>query len=314
MTHTVGQAATDSQQTEATRPSSPPTARATAIIELLADPGTGPLTVAEIVRAVGVSRATAHAILGELNSRGWVVRHPIDGTYGIGPGFLVVARSAQDADHLGHWAAAAVHRLVDELRMPCFLARRLSADTITVVDYATPIGIERVGSDTGRGSEPWMEAGRRIRLRPPISREFITWASADVRAAWIEQAPASARTRLTMVLDAIRERGYSIERMTDDHAAMIDALSSLDTVSDRLRTRVGDLLTELTIVDYLPDELTGDVAAVTVGAPVFDAAGEMVAAVVACPNRTLPAAELMAVGDAARSAAESVTAQLAAVP
>ncbi|NED70556.1 IclR family transcriptional regulator, partial [Streptomyces sp. SID10244] len=79
-------------------------------------------------------------------------------------------------------------------------------------------------------------------------REFLAWETAEVRAEWIAQAPETTRTRLRLVLDVVAERGYSIERMTDDHVAMVDALSSLDTMSDGLRAKVGDLLTELSVI------------------------------------------------------------------
>ena len=98
--------------------------------------------------------------------------------------------------------------------------------------------------------------------------------------------------------------------MTDDHVAMVEALSSLDTMSERLRSRVGDLLTELSIIDYLPHEIVGDVAVVTVGTPVRDADGHAVAAIVACPNTTLSAAELTELAEATRSAAAEIAGHL----
>ncbi|AZG45838.1 IclR family transcriptional regulator [Gordonia insulae] len=308
MTQTV------SDPADARQPGSPPTARVISIVELLAGPDQPSLTLAEIVRQIGLSRATAHAIVGELVTRGWLVRDPTSGTYGLGPGFVTMARTAGDADHLGRWAGGAARELSDRTGFACFVARRTSPDAITVADHVVPdhLADHSGGRPTDAGeASPWFRFGQRIRLRPPICREFIAWEPEDIRATWIAQAPEATRTRLRMVLDVIVERGYSIERMTDDHVAMVDALSSLDSMSDRLRAKVGDLLTELSVIDYLPDELDGEIAAVTIGAPIIDASRRVVASIVACPNTTLSVGELDDLAAATRSAADGISSHLA---
>ncbi|MYR06822.1 helix-turn-helix domain-containing protein [Gordonia sp. SID5947] len=303
MTQTVGESSGASQPSRTG--SSPPTSRVISIMELLADPARQSLTLAQIVRQTGLSRATAHAIVGELLENGWLLRDPASNTYGIGPGFVALARSVDSADHLSRWAGTAARALSERLSIPCFVARRTAPDSITVAEHAVPDHLTD-GGDTS----PWFRHGQRIRLRPPICREFIAWESSESRADWIARAPEATRSRLRRVLDVIADRGYSIERMTDDHVAMVDALSSLDTMSDGLRAKVGDLLTELSVIDYLPEELTGDVAAVTVGAPIRDASRSVVASLVACPNTTMSASELMSVAESTRAAADAISDQL----
>lgn len=303
MTQTVGDSA-DARQPS--RAASPPTSRVVSIVELLAGADQPSLTLAEIVRQTGLSRATAHAIVGELVEHGWLIRDPVAGTFGVGPGFVALARTAGSADLLNRWASSAAHQLSDRFGIACFVARRTSTDMITVAAHAVPAHLSD-GSETS----PWFRHGSRIRLRPPICREFIAWEPAEARSEWIAQAPEPTRTRLRMVLDVIAERGYSIERMTDDHVAMVEALSSLDTMSESLRARVGDLLTELSVIDYLPDELDGEIAAVTVGAPIVDATQRVVASIVACPNSTLSVGELDDLAAATRSAADGISAHLA---
>ena len=73
---------------------------------------------------------------------------------------------------------------------------------------------------------------------------------------------------------------------------------------------MGDLLSELTTIDYLPEEMTGDITAVTVGAPIFDTNGDVIASIVMCPETTMGATEFTRVGDATRSAADQVSAYL----
>ena len=306
MTPTVGDL---SDARQPSRAASPPTSRVVHIVELLAGADQPALTLAEIVRQTSLSRATAHAIVAELTEHGWLSRDPATGKYGIGPGFRTLARSAADADHLDRWAAAAAHDLCGRFTIPYFVARRSSTDAVTLAAHAFP---PHLAADSQ--PHPWLRNGSRIRIRPPICREFVAWDPAEARDAWIAQAAEPTRTRLRMILDVIAERGYSIERMTDDHAAIIDALNSLDTMSENLRSRVGDLLTELSVIVYLPDELDAGagegVPVVTIGAPIFDHTGRVVAAMVACPNSTLDVADLQSIADATRAAAEQISAHL----
>ncbi|MEE3849539.1 helix-turn-helix domain-containing protein [Gordonia sp. LSe1-13] len=311
MTQTVGESADARQQpARASGPPhdrsshSPPTSRVIRIIELLASPEQPPLPLADIVRRTGLSRATAHAIVGELVDHGWVLRDGKTGAYTVGPAFAALARATGSADNVARWASTCARELSERFDMPAFVAQRIGSDLITVTDHVVPARVR------DRDDSPWFRHGRQVRLRPPICREFIAYESVESQAAWIAQAPDTIRARLRTVLDAVSERGYSIERMTDDHVAMIEALGTLDSVSDRLRARVGDLLTELSAIDYLPAELEGHVAAVTIGAPIFDSSGLVVASIVVCPNTTLPAADLRHLAEQTRAAASSISTRL----
>ncbi|WP_131734904.1 IclR family transcriptional regulator [Gordonia paraffinivorans] len=306
MTPTVGD---PSQTRQPARPASPPTARVVHIVELLAESDRQSLTLAEIVRHTSLSRATAHAIVSELTARGWLSRDPGSGRYGIGPDFLALARKAGGADHLQRWAATETRALCDRFGIPFFVARRSSSDVLTLAAHAFPPHLT-----PGSEPHPWLRDGSRIRIRPPICREFVAFDPPADREAWVARASESSRTRLRVVLDVVAERGYSIERMTDDHVAVIEALGSLDTMPETLRNRVGDLLTELSVVDYLPEELESAAAdgipVVTIGAPVFGENRRVVAAMVACPNTTLPLPELRTLAEATRASAAAISTHL----
>ncbi|NMO04452.1 helix-turn-helix domain-containing protein [Gordonia sp. TBRC 11910] len=298
MTPTVGDGVKSRQP-------SPPTARAIRVVELLADTSMGPITIADIVRRTGQSRATAHAIVSELVEQGWAMRSRSSGEITLGPVFTTLATRVTAADPLIARARVAMTELSDDLHMPCFVARRVGPETISVVDQTW---IPTADADGSVGTAlPWITRGHPITLRPPFSREFFAWASHAEQDAWIAKAPAALRTRLRLALSAIAERGYSIERMTDDYVAVTDALNSLDSVSDSLRSRMGDLLTELTTIDYLPDELHGDLPVITIGAPVFDAEA-VTASLVACPNRTMTPDALHDVGSRVRTTADGLSA------
>ncbi|GED96837.1 putative transcriptional regulator, IclR family protein [Gordonia crocea] len=252
------------------------------------------ITLADIVRDTGLSRATTHAIVAELVDLGWL-RRDDDGIITLGTGLLATATRVLGADRLTTAARPILSDLADAVRAPVFLARRIDDSRVTVVEYLWP---QRSSAKT----PPDLPAGRRIALRPPICREFLAWEPPAVQEAWIELAPDADRARLRLVLPAVAERGYSIERVADEHRAVIDALTTMSSVPASLRHRVGALVSELSVIDYLPGELVGEVGAVTVGAPVFD--GErVIASVVACPNTTMSADELAHIGAATVAAA-----------
>ncbi|MFT3899090.1 MAG: helix-turn-helix domain-containing protein [Gordonia sp. (in: high G+C Gram-positive bacteria)] len=287
MTPTVGDQPTERQP-------SPPTRRAVAVLAAVVDASTTRpdrhSTLADIVRDTGMSRATAHAIVAELVGLGWLNRDDA-GTITLGPDFLATAARALDGDRLSTSARPVLAALSSDLGMPVFLARRIDDDTITVVEYAPD-----------RTDAPHLQIGRPITLRPPICREFLAWEPADVQQRWLGRARPEDRDRLRRVLTAVADRGYSVERITDEHRAVMDSLAEMSSVPASLRSRVGALVSELAAIDYLPAELVGEVGAVTVGAPVFDG-DRVVASVVACPNATMSADDLDRVGRAAVASA-----------
>ena len=95
------------------------------------------------------------------------------------------------------------------------------------------------------------------------------------------------------------------------HAGGVRGKKLLDAVRSGLG---GDLLTELSVVDYLPEELESAAAegipVVTIGAPVFGENRRVVAAMVACPNTTLPLPELRTLAEATRASAAAISAHL----
>lgn len=273
------------------------------MLDHIVDHAAHPPTLADIVRDTGLPRATVHAIVAELCDAGWLTRRSDDGTVRLGPGFLTTARAASLTDPLAVEAGHALDRLVADTGAPAFLARRIDEDTITVIDYRRPAHL----STAPPREEEWMRPGRPIRLRPPIGREFLAWSDDDVRERWIELAPEADRPRLRSVLAEVRSRGYSIERITDGHRAVIDALSDLTSVPSDLRAKVGGLLSELSVVDYLPDELSDDTeaGAVTVGAPIHHD-GRVVGALVSCPHTTMSGRRLREWGTRTMEAARAV--------
>ena len=62
------------------------------------------LRFSDVVRELGLTQATAHAILATLCDRGWVSRDPVDKTYSLGPALAVVATRVETARPMAHSA------------------------------------------------------------------------------------------------------------------------------------------------------------------------------------------------------------------
>ncbi|MVU82225.1 helix-turn-helix domain-containing protein [Nocardia sp. ET3-3] len=264
-------------------------------IELLSRHPGERLSLARIVRATGMSRATAHAVLTQLTADGWTVRDG-DGNYSLGLGLLAVARRADTAFPLRRLALDALHALADDRRVPVFLAEREN-DSIVITEVI------------GTPSVPWIRPARRMPFAPPVCREFIAWAPESERETWLAAADPLHRPRLAAVLDAIRARGYSVERLADESAPMLEALAGLrhSPVTDPLRHRLSAMIADLITIDYLPDELTDHNAVVSVAAPIFAPGGSVTASVVACPDTNLSAARLRELAAATIDTAATVT-------
>ncbi|MBF6174069.1 helix-turn-helix domain-containing protein [Nocardia blacklockiae] len=267
------------------------------VLDLLSRHPTGRLSLARIVRDTGLSRATAHAVLAQLTADGWAARDE-DGNYGLGMGFRTVARRAEAAFPLRRLAAEPMRDLSDRRRIPVFLAER---DTESIV----------ITEVVGTPSVPWIRPGRHLPLAPPVAREFVAWASDSDRAAWLTHADPAHRDRLEAVLAAVRTRGYSVERLADESAPMLEALAALrnSPVTDPLRNRLGAMIADLITIDYLPDELGEENAVVTVAAPIR-LGDNVIAALVTCPDTRLSATQLAHLGTATAAAADKVSAAL----
>ncbi|MEU1209205.1 helix-turn-helix domain-containing protein [Nocardia sp. NPDC005825] len=291
---------------------SPPTHRVVQAIELLSRHSGERLSLAAIVRATGMSRATAHAVLTQLCADAWTVRDP-EGNYSLGLGLLAVARRADTAFPVRSLALGAMHTLAADAGVPVFLAERefQSGSRAAAKPDAAPDTIV-ITEVLGTPSAPWIRPARRMPFAPPVCREFVAWAPEPERAAWLAAADPAHRDRLAAVLDAIATRGYSVERLADDSAPMLEALGALrhSPVTDPLRHRLSAMIADLITIDYLPDELGDQNAVVSVAAPIFSPDGPVIASIVACPDTNLSAAGLGDLAAATIAAADTVTASL----
>jgi len=260
------------------------------VIELLAAAGEERLRFSDVVRELGLTQATAHAILTTLSDRGWVNRDPIDKTFSLGPALAVVAARVETARPLAHSARTAALTLADEFGYPTSVVERLG-DVLVITAF------EEAGQRSGGAP------GERIRYAPPFGVAFAAWDTPEEQRAWIERGAATndvLTRRLEKVLARTRERGFDVDCTTPalTQAAHVMGTLPSDGLPDHVREITDQLLTEFTTIGFLPDDATGRQAqpVATIAAPVFDPRGRVAMIVAVHPLQALARTRIDTIG------------------
>lgn len=277
---------------------SPPTERVLDVLELLARDADRDLTLTDVVRELGITYATAHAILATLGARGWVRRDATAKSYTLGPALGIVAQQAEHTDSLERRARATAAGLVPEFGFSMSVTQ-IIAGAVVITAFFAPAG-----------SDARAHPGDRVPLAAPFGVGFMAWEPAAVRRAWVERAGianASLRERLEATLAAIRERGFAVERMTESARPVLELAKNLptDVVSDDMREIINRLVVEITSPRHLPDDLRAAPKAhvSTIAAPVFDRTRRVQINLCVHPFQALPGRRIEQLGRALRQAA-----------
>jgi DNA-binding IclR family transcriptional regulator len=281
------------------QPISPPTERVIAIMRLLGSQPTRAFSLAEITRELGISRATGHAILTTLTAHHWVVRDISTATYSWGPGVASLAKPVSDRIFHG-----ILRQLAESTAAQAFLARR-DGNTLVVVDSA---------GESASGTP--IDRGLRMPLVAPFGRDYVAWSSASSQRAWLEgigKPSAALSRRITAVLSEIRERGYTVERLSRECLQVYTALRALggDGEPGAITARLARAFADLTVIDVLGAELTEDGvhSIATISAPILDEDGIVTMSISSAPFTDLAAAEVDRLGEQVRAAARRIESQ-----
>lgn len=277
---------------------SAPTGRVLDVIELLATSGDARLRFSDVVSALDLTQATAHAILKTLCDRGWLIRDPVDKTFALGPGLAVVAARAEAARPLVHAARVAAQELSEQLGHAASVVERAAEDLV-------------ITAFEGTGRQPASAPGDRIRYAPPFGVTFAAWDSPIEQRAWIERAPAAIAGRLEQVLAQTRARGFDVDWTTPDLTRAAQVVGSLpsDGLPDHVRGITDQLLAEFTTIGLAPaggNEGKPQPVA-TIAAPVFDADGRVALILSVHPLRSMTARQVDTAGQRVRRAADRLS-------
>jgi DNA-binding IclR family transcriptional regulator len=254
----------------------PAAQRTVDVLNLLAAHAGRPLGLTEIARRVGIGKGTAHALVTTLGEAGFLVRHPTDKTYVLGPAVVALGRAAAAAE-LGalDFARPAMERLSNDLGLRCLASAAIGTDIVILgkAGAPVPLGVS-------------VEVGQRLPLVPPLGTVFVAWSTPAEIDAWLRRLGASAGeadlARYREAIATVRRRGYSVALEADARARLGRALAALegDPGTFTLRQQVLDLVADLGHEEYILGELTGAARYQInhLAAPVLDPDGHVVLA------------------------------------
>ncbi|NUU24283.1 MAG: helix-turn-helix domain-containing protein [Streptomycetaceae bacterium] len=287
---------------------SPPTDRVVAVVEFLASRPAEPATVAELVRHLGLNRATCHAVLASLVRAGWVVRDPAERTFTPGPALIAIGRSAESGVPAARAADGELAALVRDLGLSATISYP-SGDHVVVGSHIP----------AGNAEDDPVRVGQRIPLAPPFGPGLVAWGTDADIDRWLARAPHADPARLDRfhaVLAGVRRRGYTVESTTPASRRLRELLTELDSLSPRHRPAVTELLHEVGAIEYLDEDLR-DAHPHPVGvmsAPAFTAAGvaALNISVYVWADLELPA--IRAIGERLLTTSHAVTHSLRGTP
>jgi DNA-binding IclR family transcriptional regulator len=284
--------------------SSPPSDRIVRLLDHLAAAPDRAFTLSELVRDVGISQATCLGIVNVLVRRGYVVRDNRRKTYKLGPTLIGIGRAAQQARPSLGRASQELQRLYDGLGYPC-TAAATSGDYIVVLDH--------VGTVT---ADPRFKVGQRYPLVPPSGTIFVAWQSDSVIKWWLSRSPKPPSEaelgRLSNVVDACRNTGYVVERLSELQLQLQDVLAGhgIDELTTRVMASLGEAGVLFGRRDYITEELesAGPFPVASIVAPTFDADGAADLLLGVNVYAELSRARIRQLGKRLRSACDEVTA------
>jgi len=241
------------------------------VIELLAQYPERSFPLAELTRRLGLSHATAHALVATLVEQGWVHRSP-DRTISIGPALVGIGMAARRGLRVVDEALPHMEALATELGLEC-LAGVVAGVDIVVVARTRQRSPFNLGGDVGT----------RTPLAPPLGAPYIAWSPPGEIDAYLDRAEptlsAAERGRMLRILDAVRRRGYGVA-LDPTTRHRLQEVAKLLADGDRagLRHELAELLRTVAEEEYATVDLDHDFQhdVTAIGAPVFGPDGSVV--------------------------------------
>jgi DNA-binding IclR family transcriptional regulator len=246
--------------------------RAVRVLDFLALHPGRPFSLKELSQAVAVSPASLIAVLAALTDGGYVSRHPNHKTYTVGPAVVALGHAAMVQHPMIEAARLELELLAEEIEGQCAATVLMGGELVSVAVVGRP-----------RRAATWTQVGTRVPFVAPVGVPFAAYGSDELRDRWMQRSRRSVddhRLRqLTRALDAVRERGYSVNRERRAREELGRALRALadEPSSPDARRRVDELLEDLSegfIVTEIEATDIVDVSNMT--APVFSPVGEVV--------------------------------------
>lgn len=258
----------DSKGTTKARRQSPPTDRVVQILNLLAENPTYGYSVAEIVKALGITNATCHAILGSLVESRVLKRDARTKRYSLGPHLFSLGCDARKAIEGGAPVEDLLIDLCLETRCPCSAHALDHNDRLVVLHnlkvQGTPEGHEYVFS-------------------PPFGFSFVPWGPESYLTDWLGRSPLPISgenfRKLKSIIKTARRNGYLVFGMLSDLQVRLFELMSEHRADEITGAQHQELLLSVLEgiwirgVDLSKHKKSSKVAVSSVVAPALDATG-----------------------------------------
>jgi DNA-binding IclR family transcriptional regulator len=251
---------------------SPQTERVIAVLNLLTVDSSGEgVTLSEIARRLGLSKATCYPMLEALVDAGFLSRHPARKTFHLGPALVAVGAAAARRNPRRERASEAMIRLGHQLGLTCWLYAPDGAH-LRVIDQAWH----------SRKTNPILRVGEHFDFRPPTGAVIVAWGGQQSVEEWLDRGAVVGEMRDSYLarLQQVRDRGYaiSLEQMAiDELRSAVAHLANATTLAER--SRLFDLLVEqhygtpTSILTDVDPDATYSVQ--SIDAPIFDEGGEV---------------------------------------
>jgi DNA-binding IclR family transcriptional regulator len=180
--------------------SAPAVDRAVKVLDFLAAHPAERFGVSELARRLEISKATCHAVVSSLSEAGYLLRHPGQLTYSLGPGVIALGAAAQARFGALDVARDELPELADELGVECIVSAAVGHEIVLLA---------RAGPQTALGLAA--SVGQRVPLAPPLGAVFLAWSPAEVVEDWLQRSGSKGaqRDRHQAALAEVRRRGYA---------------------------------------------------------------------------------------------------------
>jgi DNA-binding IclR family transcriptional regulator len=284
---------------------SPAATRVVDLLEFLASHPADSFRLSEIARRLDFNKATAHGMLAELATAGFLYYDDADKTFRLGPALVHLAQVAVDDDaSVVRIAEPEMRALAEDVGAQCLANAIIGDQFMVLAAYGK--------ASRGRGAF----AGYRGLVVPPIGMIFYAWAAQSRVDGWLDRIGADARerARYRRLLQTVAERGYSIsadQELRERLDRVVEELARVpeEEAREALNSIIGDLAGgDHELVEIAP-ERRYDTRQIS--APVFDASGRVRIGLLLTGLPELTGSDLLGHARLLHDAAERVTEQVA---
>jgi len=217
----------------------PSVARTVALLDFLALHRGEAFSLSQLAHHLELNKATAHAMLSALTEAAYLVRHPVEKVYTLGPALVAVgdAAAATRPIEVTQFAREAMRSLVDEFGVQCTASAALGSSIVILACSGAPEPLSFT-----------VQVGQRLPFVPPLGTVFVAWSSPAEIDTWLRRVGASAREeeleRYRAALATVRQRGYSVGLEAEARVRLAQAITDGEP-------RLVNLVNELGQGEYL---------------------------------------------------------------